>query len=277
MEQRNGQKRGLSIDQDNDMNYSHSTGNNRLKDAYSMHSAPAAIAVALEKERRQSKTATAQRRGSRKSSISSLARLKQLTTGIRPAEEARGLESSQGNLRFVSSKSSQVNNRRLPEPNRNVSSESQNNEPRSVKHPNHQLLMTGGSAKGGLPRHNQVAPQVHVTSGERAQGGSPGELSPENRSMHGSIDGDDDHFMDIEAIRMDVSRYADVLLSFKGTAFDTKEIRLEYKVSHQSPIVPFFRSFCKILVCVLLLLLVFSICFSFCCFVSPPFGLLFSP
>ena len=230
LDQKIVQKKGQCNELSNDLNYM--KGTTRQKDP-SQNVVPSAP---LEKERRQSKTA--QRRQSRKSSTNSVTRLHllQLMSGNRsPEDESRGPGDSThgGLLHVVSSKSSGRHIR--PEVIKNGSNESQNNE-RSVKHPiRSQSMMIRGSLKGSS-RHNQVAPHVPgILSEDRGRAPS-GELRPEGGSVHNSFDaGDNDMDMEaMEAIRLDVSLYTDVMLNFKGKSFNTREIRMEYKVGDQS-------------------------------------------
>ena len=214
LEQKNEQKKGPMSDKNNELAYIHVT--NRQKEP-SHHVAPAA---SVEQERRQSRTATAQRRHSRMTSINLLSRIKQLQSSNRsPEDELRDParnENSQGEmLRFISSKSSSRRHR-PPEFSRKISA---NSEDRSVRNSNRIQSMVVGDAVNGTPRHNQIAPQLPMTNGEQAPS--------QYRKASAVINSLDD--MDMEAIRMDVSQYMDVMLNLKGKLFNTREIRLEYK------------------------------------------------
>ena len=215
LEQKNEQKKGPMSDKNNELAYIHVT--NRQKEP-SHHVAPAA---SVEQERRQSRTATAQRRHSRMTSINLLSRIKQLQSSNRSPEDelrepARN-ENSQGEmLRFISSKSSS----RRHHPPEFIRKISANSEDRSVKNSSRIQSMVVGDAVNGTPRHNQIAPQLPVsTAGDQAPS--------QHRKASAVINSLDD--MDMEAIRMDVSQYMDVMLNLKGKLFNNREIRLEYK------------------------------------------------
>ena len=204
------QKKGLNNEQNHVQALFH--GSNRQKDV-SHHVAPAAASP--EQERIQSRST--HRRHSRITSVNVVSRGRLLQSSNRsPEEEVRESakkENSQ-DIRLVSSKSNLI---RSPEFDQKMSTNSQDKE-HSANH--NQSSMIVGGASHGTPRHNQVAP---ITTGEHAQ--QSGGASLVENDEH-SFDVTD---MDMEAIRMDVSRYTDVMLNLKGKLFNTEEIHMEYK------------------------------------------------